>query len=77
MGIHGHREHCRASVCLYLSVSVAVKFLWPVGGALMQCFKARNPYGSETREGDKEGGEEGEDAAAGTDAPLKTPTMFL
>lgn len=30
------------SLCLglYLSVSGAVKFLWPVGGALMQCFKA-------------------------------------
>lgn len=66
-------------------MSVAVKFLWPVGGALMQCFKARKPSGSESREGEKEGreerrrgggregGEEGRDAAADTDASPRRP----
>jgi len=33
----------------------AVRFHWPVGGALMQCFKAKNPSGNETREGEREG----------------------
>lgn len=62
------------TVC-YVSVSVAVKFLWPVGGALMQCFKARKPlwkWDQGGRDGEKDG-KEGEDAAAGTDAPLEDP----
>lgn len=33
---------------------MAVKFLWPVGGALMQCFKARDPSGSESKQGGRE-----------------------
>lgn len=45
---------------LGLCLSVAVKFLWPVGGALMQCFKARKPCGDESREeGGIERGREG------------------
>lgn len=52
-GIAGASEALCLS--LYLSVSVAVKFLWPVGGALMQCFKERDPSGSKRRE-EEEGG---------------------
>lgn len=47
---------------LSLCLSVAVKFLWPVGGALMQCFKASKPSGRE-----------GEEAAAATDASPEDP----
>lgn len=37
-------EHCwagEARVLVCICQCVVVKFLWPVGGALMQCFKAR------------------------------------
>lgn len=48
----------------------AVKCLWPVGGALMQCFKSKEPCGKESRERRKRLGEHD---ATGTDAPQKTP----
>ena len=84
-------DHYRARDALSLgwciaSVCVAAVFLGPVGGALMQCFKANagEPSGSESRERDREREglreEEGEreDIAAGMDAfPKKTPTNPL
>lgn len=48
----------------------AVKCFWPVGGALMQCFKSKEPCGKESRERRKRLGEHD---ATGTDAPQKTP----
>lgn len=48
-------------------MSDAVKCLWPVGGALMQCFKAPLEVTAAREGGRERGTEQGEVGAAGTD----------
>lgn len=53
-----------------------VKFLWPVGGALMQCFKASVPSGSKSSGGG--GGREGGRGWCGKlDTSLKIPSKRI